>query len=137
MAPVSAGTRKRGARGEQHPDDARDRGRQRRHDDERIGPRLEIHDDQQVDEHDRAEQSEQQSGEGAVHRLHQAEEGDAAAFRNVLGRVLQDFLNVARDRAEIATLCRRVDLHDRLDVVLGNRGVPGMVRLTLATPPST
>ena len=37
-----------------------------------IAPRLEIHDDQQVDQHDGAEQAEQQAGEGAVHRPHLA-----------------------------------------------------------------
>jgi len=36
------------------------RGRQRRDDDERIGPRLEVHDDQQIDQDDRAEEAEQQ-----------------------------------------------------------------------------
>ena len=39
------------------------------------------------------------------------------------------------DRAEIASLRRRVDLHDRLDVVLRNDRVADVVRVMLARPP--
>ena len=62
IAPVSAGTLSVVCDEEQHPDDAGERGRQRRDDDERIEPGLEVHDDQQVDEHDR----ERQAGEQPV-----------------------------------------------------------------------
>ena len=40
-------------REEEKEDDAGQRRRQSRHDDERVEPRLEVHDDQQVDEDDR------------------------------------------------------------------------------------
>ena len=45
--------RQRRAGDEQHPDDARERGRQGADDDERIEPGLKIDDDQQIDQHDR------------------------------------------------------------------------------------
>ena len=80
IAPVRAGTDSVVLRDEQHPDDARQARRQRRNDDERIGPGLEIDDNQQIDQHDRAEQAEQQAGKGAVHRLHLAEQHDGAAL---------------------------------------------------------
>jgi hypothetical protein len=68
-----------------HPaDDAGKRGRQRGDDDERVGPGLEVHDDQEIDQHDCAQQAEQQAGEGAVHGLHLAEQYDGGSFRQSL-----------------------------------------------------
>ena len=84
IAPVSAGTDSVVCGGEQHPDDAGQRRRQRRDDDERIDPGLEVHDDQQIDQHDRAEQAEQQAREGAVHGAHLAAQRDRRALRHVL-----------------------------------------------------
>ena len=61
-------------------------GGKRRDDHERIGPGLEIHHDQQIDQHDRAEQPEQQPGEGAVHGLHLARADDRAALWHLAWR---------------------------------------------------
>ena len=52
MAPVSAGTLSVVCVRNSIQHDAGQRRRQRRDDDERIEPRLEVHDDQQVDQHD-------------------------------------------------------------------------------------
>ena len=65
IAPVSAGTRQRGAGREQHPDDPGQRRRQRGDDDERVGPGLEVHDDQQVDQHHGPGEAEEQARECA------------------------------------------------------------------------
>ena len=61
-------------------------GRQRGNDDERIEPRLEVHDDQQVDQDDRARQADQQPDEGVAHGLDLAAHDDLRAAREgVLG----------------------------------------------------
>ena len=53
--------RERGVGRKQHPDNAGQRGGQGGDDDERIQPGLEIHHDQQIDHHNRAEQAEEQA----------------------------------------------------------------------------
>jgi hypothetical protein len=78
IAPVNAGTDSVREGGEQHPEDAGQRGGQGGDDHERVGPGLEVHHDQQVDQHDRAEQAEQQAGERALHRAHLAEQDHRA-----------------------------------------------------------
>src|SRR5882672_7188533 len=104
--------------GKQQPHDARKCGRQRSDDDEWIAPRLEIDHDQQIDQHDGAEQAEQKSGERPVHRLHLAEQRHRASLGRVVRCVLEDVVDVRRNRAEITPLCGGVDLNHRLDVVL-------------------
>ena len=102
--------RQRRVRREQHPDDAGERGRQRRDDHERIGPRLEVDDDQQIDQHDRAEQAEQQARERALHRAHLAEQRDASSPSARPSRCRRAPCGCRRDRAEVAVLRGRVDL---------------------------
>ena len=60
IAPVSAGTRNGGSRQEEHPDDAGQRPGQRHHDHRRVDPGLEIHDDQQVNQHNGEQQAAEQ-----------------------------------------------------------------------------
>src|SRR5713226_2061351 len=55
------------ARQEKHPANSRKSTRQSGDDDESLRPRLEIHNDEQVDEHDRKDQSAKEPGEGRVH----------------------------------------------------------------------
>jgi hypothetical protein len=52
---------------------------------ERIAPRLEVHDDQQVDQHDRAEQAEQQP-ENALSSCAPARAGDLRALADCFAR---------------------------------------------------
>jgi hypothetical protein len=70
MAPVRAGT-ERGAGDEQHPRNARQRGRQGGDDDGGID-RLEVHHHQQVHQHDGHGQADAQADEGGLHGLHLA-----------------------------------------------------------------
>ena len=79
MAPISAGTRERGAGEEEEEHDAGERRGQRGDDDEGIEPGLEVDDDQQVDEHDGEEQAEEQTDVGAVHRLDLTAHADEVA----------------------------------------------------------
>jgi hypothetical protein len=88
--------------GEQHPHDAGQRRRQGGDDHERIGPGLKIDHDQQVDQHDRAKQAEQQPCEGAVHGLDLSEHDDLDRLGRIFRRLIDDFLHVSGDRAEIA-----------------------------------
>ena len=128
--------RQRRAGGEQHPDDAGERRRQRRDDDERIAPGLEVDDDQQVDQHDRAEQAEQQPGERAVHGPHLAEQIDLRAARQAPGHLVDDLLHVGRDRAEVAVLRRGVDLDHRPGCCTARRPRCARARLMSAIAPS-
>ena len=110
-------------RGEQHPDDAGKRRRQRRDDHERVAPGLEVDHDQKIDQDNGAEEAEQQSGKRAVHGPNLTEQNNLSSLRYVFCGGIDDFLNVGRDRAEIAALRGAVDLHHRHDIVLRiNRG---------------
>ena len=64
---------------QEHPADARQRSRQRSNDDERIKPRLKIHDDQQVRENDRAGEADAETEKGIAHGLNLTANHDVAA----------------------------------------------------------
>src|SRR5207249_11648108 len=66
----------RRVREEQHPADAGQRPGQGGDDDERIEPRLEIHNDQQVGQNDRANKPESETLERIFHRLYLAANGE-------------------------------------------------------------
>jgi hypothetical protein len=68
IAPVSAGTLIV-VSSQTESRQSRQRGGQRHQDDEGIEPRLEIHHDQQIDEHDRKSQSRQQAVKRRIHGL--------------------------------------------------------------------
>ncbi|KAG1197927.1 hypothetical protein G6F35_012709 [Rhizopus arrhizus] len=70
--------RQRGVGQEQHPDHACQARRQRGDDHERIGPGLEVDDDQQVDQHDRGQQAVAEAGEGHVQRIDLAVQANLA-----------------------------------------------------------
>ena len=106
------------ARHEQHPDDASERPGQSRNDDERIEPRLEIDDDNQIDKHNGTGKPEIELGVGAGHCVNLAPHHHMGAARCVFGGLVQDPVDVSGDRAEIASLHGRVDVDDRLDVVV-------------------
>ncbi len=69
MAPVSAGTLSRVLVRKQKPDDAGQRRRQRRDDEEGIEPGLEVDHDEQVDQQDGKRQSGEQADVGLLHGL--------------------------------------------------------------------
>ena len=110
--------RQRGVCGKQRPHDAGQRGRQGGDDDKGVAPRLEVDDDQQVNQYDGAKKSEQQATECAVHGSHLTHQYGLHTFRQVLGFGVDDLLHVCSDCAEIAPLRGAVDLHQRHDVVL-------------------
>ena len=76
MAPVKAGTLTVVCVRKQHPNDAGQCRRQSCDDDQRIEHGLEIDDDQHVDQHDRADQSDQESFERQPHRLYLSLQGE-------------------------------------------------------------
>ncbi len=69
-------------------------------DHEGIEPGLEIHHDQQIDQDDRGEQSEGQSGERRVHRHDLAAQMHRHALGQVARRVGDGLAHVGRDRAQ-------------------------------------
>ena len=81
--------------------------RQRHDDDERIEPRLEVDDDQQVDQHDGEGETDEELLIGARHRRHLAAQHDAGAVRHVVRGRLHRLADVGGDAAEIASLRRR------------------------------
>jgi hypothetical protein len=95
------GHAQRGVGQEEEHDDARQRGGQRRDDDERIEPGLEVHDVQQVDEHDREGEAAEEADVGGAHGFdHPAQTGQDRVLR----------LAVA---LQVATLDLHVDRHVR------------------------
>ncbi|ARF90813.1 putative autotransporter protein [Burkholderia cenocepacia] len=117
------GHRQRGARDEQHPCDAGERCRQSADDHERIEPRLEVHDHQQVDQRDREREAAEQPRERLVHRLHLAAQHDRRAGRQLRARGVDELRHVARDAAEVAPLHGREDVEHRLHVVVRHHGL--------------
>ena len=120
IAPVSAGTLIVVCGHEQHPDDAGERRRQRRDDDERVQPRLEVHDDQQVDEHDRQHAGRPAGPTNDVrHRLDLAADDDLRSARQLLARRLDDRRCMSRATPPRSRPCTAaVDVDHRLDVVV-------------------
>ena len=78
--------RQSGAGGEQRPDDAGQGGGQGGDDHKGIKPGLEVHHNQQIDEHNRAHQAEQQAGKGSVHGDGLAAQGYHRSARQILSR---------------------------------------------------
>ena len=81
---------------EEHPHDSRDGRRERRDDDERIEPRLEVHDDQQVDEDDRDHEPTEKSPERLPHRQDLSADDETRAAGQLLLRSVDDLLHRAR-----------------------------------------
>ena len=84
----------------------------------RIDPGLEIDDDQQVDQHDRPGEAQDQPRKGGVHRLYLTTQRHRRALGTIMLGRFQDFLDVARHRAQIAALCRRVDVKGGLHRIM-------------------
>ncbi len=99
MEPISAGTLSRVCVSEQEHHDTRQRGRQRRDDDERIEPRLKIDHDQQVDQHDGERQTAQQAGDTTSHGVDLAANDDRRTARQRFAVGVHDALRYRRATA--------------------------------------
>ena len=86
---------------------------------------MKIHHDQNVVQHDGAEQAEQQTGKSVIHGADLANEEYAGALGNLTRSFRDDAPDVSCYRAQIAVLGRRIDLHHGLDIVLGEYGIAG------------
>src|SRR6185295_3213999 len=95
---------------EQCPCDARQRAGQGRNDDEGIEPGLEIDDDQQIDQHDRAEQSEDQFEIGVPHQLGLAVDLNLSAARLLVLQAMDNLFDVYQHGAEVALFGRDIDV---------------------------
>ncbi len=97
-APVSAGTLKRSVRQEQHPKNSCQGSRQRRNNDERIKPGLEVDHDQQIYKHDRHHQSNEQALVRRSHGLNLADYIHLCAARQVIAESSQHLLQYPKRR---------------------------------------
>src|SRR6202035_288468 len=88
----------------------------------RIGPGLEVDDDQEIDEHDGGGQAEDESVERAVHGLDLSEHDHVSGLRRLARGFVDDLLHVGGNSAKIAVLRGAVNLDHRLDVVVGING---------------
>src|SRR5678810_1084660 len=95
---------------EQCPCDASQRAGQGRNDDEEIEPRLKIDDDQQIDQHDRAEQPEDQFEIGVLHQLGLAMDLNLSAARFLVLQAMDNLFDVHQHGAEIALFSRDIDV---------------------------
>ena len=96
----------------------RKRARQRHDDDKRIDPRLEVDHHQQVDQQDREHDSGAQPDERSVHALHLSAHDQRACRAADAVEFVQDRIHIARNAAQVTSLHVRVDIEDRLDVVV-------------------
>ena len=103
IAPVRAGTLSGRVDEEEHPGDAGDRRGQRRNDDQRIEPRLEVHDDEEVDENDREESpASSPRNESRIVRICPRDDQVRTA-RQLLLRPVDDLLDGSGHGAEVAS----------------------------------
>ena len=110
---------------EEKPDDSR-KGRGQRRDDEKwIEPGLEVDHDEQVDQQDGEGQAAQQADIGRAHGLALAAENETGTARQVFLMAGDDLLHGAGDAAQIGPFNVRVDIDDRLDVVMADFALLG------------
>jgi len=117
MAPVSAGTDKVVPL-QTASTQCRQALRQGGDDHKRIEPGLKVHHDQHVDQHDGRKQTQEQAGEGGIHRDHLPAQGDGCALGGIVCRVGDQFPDVACNTAQIAILRRGIEVDGRHDVVM-------------------
>ena len=113
---------------EQHPDDARQSRRKPHDDHERIDPGLEIDDDQKVDQDDRHRQTDKQLPVSIRHGARLPPNRDGRTFGQLRAGIVDDFLHVGGDAAEIPGLCGRIDIHDWPDIVVRDERVAWLGR---------
>src|SRR4029077_4882271 len=91
---------------------------QRGDDDERIEPGLEVHDDQEIDEHDGEGEAAEQADIRSTHGLDLAAQGDETPAGEVRPIGVHDARDVPAHRAEVAILHRTVDVDHPAGVVV-------------------
>ena len=96
----------------------------RRNDDERIKPRLEIHHDQQIHQHNRASQPHAPAQRRTIHGRDLPAHDYVSAARQLFVEALQDLVRVRGHAAQIAILRAGVNVDDWLHVVMVHRRSP-------------
>jgi hypothetical protein len=91
-------------RKKQHPQNAGERTRQCRDDDERIGPRLEIDDHQEINEDGSEDETEPEFAERGIHAVNLSAHNDCASGRELRAKLIHDFCHFVRNAAEIGAL---------------------------------
>src|SRR6202034_1176562 len=114
------GDRQRRPGYEKYPDNTGQRARERGDDDEGVEPRLEIDDDDQINQHDGAGEAEIELTIGAAHRLDLPAEHEVGTTRHLLAGLIDNAVDVRGNRTKIASLNCAVDIYDRLHVVVRN-----------------
>ena len=102
----------------QHPENADQRAGHRHHDDQRVEPGLEQDHQQGIDQDHRQDQAFAQVGEGRVHHLILAADGDGGGGRQAGLDLVDGFLDVGRDGAQIAAVDIGVDIDHPLNRVM-------------------
>ncbi len=105
-------------RQKQPPHDAGQRGGQRGDDDERVEPALEIDHQQEINQHNRAHQTNGQTQKAGAHRFGLAAHDNAATARQVFFDFFDERLEVAQHAAEIAPVHVSININDGNDVVM-------------------
>ena len=106
----------RRVREKQHPQNSGERARQRGDDDERIGPRLEIDDHQEINEDGGENETESEFAERGIHTFDLASHGDRASGRELRTKLIHDLCHFVRNAAEIGALHICVNVEHWLDV---------------------
>ena len=121
MHPISAGTLIVVSRDEQRPQDSRQCAGQGHQDDQRVGPGLEIHHHQEIDQQDREADSQSHLEERLVHALHLPADDNRAGFGNLPVVLGDDLVHLIGNRAEVRVLDVGGHVEDRLDVVVAQQ----------------
>ena len=79
---------------------------------------MEVHDDQQINEHDRAENSIEHALVSALHCFDLTEHRDRLPLDQIALGIVDDLLHIGSNSAQIPALRRGIDLHHRLNIVL-------------------
>ncbi len=112
-------------RQEQEPDDTRERGGQRRNDDEWVKPRLKIDDDKHVDQDDGEGETANQALERRPHRLDLPAHYNARPPHQVFTIALRDLVDLPGHASQVRILHRAINIDHWGDVVVGHCGKPG------------
>ena len=110
---------------EEHPHDPSECSGQRGNDHKGIRPRLEVNDNQKINQHNGPQEAKQQATERGIHCLHLPTHGDRRTLGHLFFVGLQDDLDVARDRTQVTPLGGRKNINRRLNRIVRDhrRGV--------------
>src|SRR4029077_7314096 len=106
------------AREKEHPDDPGKRARKRSNDDERIEPALKVNYHQEVDQHYCKSDTNPEPDVRRIHALNLTTNCERSAARQLRLHLIDYFLNLLCDSPQISVLGVRVDIEDRLHIVM-------------------